>query len=372
MMRRGVIGGGVVAITAVAAGIALLADGDDDGSSVASRSLAVATARIVQRDLIERERVDGTLGYADARPASAFRAGTVTWVPALGDTVRPGHRLFQVDRRSVFLFDGTVPAYRALGAGDRGTDVRQVQATLRDLGFDAGGALRVDGSWDARTTEAVVAWQRDRGLDPTGRLALGDVVFAPGARRVTSVAVRLGATIGTAGGGAAAGAAAGGNGVTVLTTTSVRRIVVVELDAAKQAIARDGAPVRVTLPDDRRVTGRIVRVGRVARVAAAGSGAAEASADPTVKLTIRLTGAGRTTLDQAPVEVELERERARDALAVPVTALIARTGGGFAVEVRDGARRELVPVEIGLSTDSMVQVRGRGLRAGLLVADSRV
>ncbi len=51
----------------------------------------------------------------------------------------------------------------------------------------------------------------------------------------------------------------------------------------------------------------------------------------------------------------------KSALSVPVTALVGRSGGGFAVEVvRDGGRRELVAVTLGLfdGTDGRVGVEG--------------
>jgi len=46
------------------------------------------------------------------------------------------------------------------------------------------------------------------------------------------------------------------------------------------------------------------------------------------------------TWDQAPVTVTITTETAPNALAVPVTALIAQSGGGYAVEVAaaDGTR----------------------------------
>ena len=59
-----------------------------------------------------------------------------------------------------------------------------------------------------------------------------------------------------------------------------------------------------------------------------------------------------------------------NALSVPVTALVGKSGGGFAVElVRDLGRRELVAVTLGLfdTGGGRVQVEG-GLRAGDAVA----
>jgi multidrug efflux pump subunit AcrA (membrane-fusion protein) len=56
-----------------------------------------------------------------------------------------------------------------------------------------------------------------------------------------------------------------------------------------------------------------------------------------------------------------------NALSVPVTAIVGRSGGGFAVEVvHAGGRRELVPVKLGLfdTAGGRVQVVEGNLRAG--------
>ena len=64
--------------------------------------------------------------------------------------------------------------------------------------------------------------------------------------------------------------------------------------------------------------------------------------------------------------MEITTKGVDDALSVPVTALVGKSGGGFAVEVvRAGGRRELVAVKLGLfdTAGGRVQVEG-DLRAG--------
>ena len=72
------------------------------------------------------------------------------------------------------------------------------------------------------------------------------------------------------------------------------------------------------------------------------------------------------TWDQAPVQVTIITASVPSALVVPVTALVGKSGGGFAVEVvRAGGRRELVAVQLGLfdTAGGRVQVEG-DLREG--------
>ena len=70
------------------------------------------------------------------------------------------------------------------------------------------------------------------------------------------------------------------------------------------------------------------------------------------------------------MQVGITTDKARDALVVPVSALLAESGGGYAVEVvGGGARHHLVPVSLGLfdDADGLVQVTGAGLTAGQTV-----
>ena len=344
-VRRGIAAAVVLAAGgALAAGLAVGAGGRD---AVAQDDPAGGTTVAVQRQtLTSRTRVDGTLGYADERQLQTRLQGTVTWLPGQGTVVKPGGRLLEVDRDPVILFAGTVPAYRALSAGVEGQDVLQLERGLRDLGLDPG---IVDGDFTSTTASAVRDWQRTQGLSETGSVELGRVVFLPGSRRIASRDVEVGEAL-----------RAGG-----LSTTSTKRVVTLKVDAADQQIAREGARVDVEMPDGDFAPGRVARVGTVATAPSEQDG----GGSPTVEVVIRLTGKERGgKLDQAPVSVELARERARDVLAVPVTALIARRGGGYAVEVaRAGGRREMVAVTPGLFADGLVEIEGR-VREGDRVA----
>ncbi|MCW2986077.1 MAG: Peptidoglycan-binding domain 1 protein, partial [Conexibacter sp.] len=82
----------------------------------------------------------------------------------------------------------------------------------------------------------------------------------------------------------------------------------------------------------------------------------------TIPLRVRLRGHRHGRLDGAPVTVSLAIGRTKDALAVPVTALVATGTATYAVQL--AATRRLVPVRLGAFADGWAQVDGAGLRAG--------
>nr|WP_244994231.1 peptidoglycan-binding protein [Actinomadura coerulea] len=234
--------------------------------------------------------------------------------------------------------------YRTLREGVSGKDVRQLEGNLRALGY---GGLTVDGEFTGATRAAVQEWQADRGLEETGQVDAGQVVFLDGAVRVREVTAPEGKRI--------------AQGQPVLTVAGTRRVVHVDLDADKQGLAEKGARVSVELPGGASVKGTISEVGGVARTTGSGQ-----DQKTTVGVDISIGDARTGRLDEAPVSVELESERREGVLSVPVEALLALREGGFGVEVVDGSRR-LVPVRAGAFGGGRVEVAGSGLREGMKV-----
>jgi len=306
-----------------------------------------STAKVERGPLADRVSRPGVLTFRarpDGAPSVAINqaSGVYTRLPEPGDRVACGDVLYRVDDRPVLLLCGRVPTYRDLAAGDRGPDVRSLNRTLRRLGL---GAPR-GGEFTSATARALTALQRDRGMAETGTLALGDAVVLPEAARVAKVSAALGAPARP--------------GTTVLSATSARLQVRADLDPTQRDAVRRGDRARVVLPDHTTLSGRVTRIGP------AGS-PRDAGAAVTIPVAIRLDRPRRARgMEGAPVDVEIATAGVRDALSVPVTALVGTPGGGYAVEVvRPGGRREQVPVTLGLvdTVAGRVQVDG-DLRAG--------
>ncbi len=138
----------------------------------------------------------------------------------------------------------------------------------------------------------------------------------------------------------------------------------VNLEPSEQDQVKRGDRAQIALPGNTTVMGKVAGFGRTARAPAGQDGSA---ADATIPTSISLDDPRKARgLDKAPVQVDVITAGVDDALSVPVTALVGKSGGGFAVEVvRTGSRRELVAVELGLfdTAGGRVQVEG-DLRAG--------
>lgn len=192
----------------------------------------------------------------------------------------------------------------------------------------------------------------------------------PGARasKHTAGGARSGGVSSGSSGGKSSSAGAGGpSGTPVLETTTTTRQVQVQLDASEQGSVKLGDPAQITLPDGQITPGTVTSIG-VATGSQSGSSSGSGASGPTIPVDVALEhpeDAGG--LDQAPVQVQITGAGVQRALIVPLTALLALSGGRFAVEtVSANGSHHLVPVALGLVDEAAgaAQVSASELRAG--------
>jgi peptidoglycan hydrolase-like protein with peptidoglycan-binding domain len=353
--RRIALAGGIAVPLAAALAITVVAplagsSGSENGTDDRGDT---ALATVERGRLSSQVSETGTLGYAalpDGSPFSVVNqaSGPFTALPSAGDVIRCGRPIYRVADEPVVLLCGRTPAYRELAEGISGPDVRQLNRNLVALGYADRSELDPSSDYFGSVTAAALeGLQAELGLDETGALELDQAVFLPGPLRVTGSSATLGTMARP--------------GVPIAQATSTRRQVRVDLNASLAADVEVGDRARITLPDNRTARGAVSRIGSVA---GAGSDSETATTPVYIELE-RANDAG--AIDEAPVEVAITTGRIKDALSVPVTALLARSGGGYAVEtVGPGGERDLVPVQLGTfdHENGLVQVTGSGLEAG--------
>jgi hypothetical protein len=370
----------VLAAVTVTGGVLVMSGAKQQ--ALAAQQSPAHTAQVERRTLSAMVSQAGTLTYrarSDGSPYSVINQarGTYTKLPAAGQVIAHGHVLYRVNDRPVVLLHGSTPAYRTLSAEASGPDVAELNADLVALGYATAAQLRpTSASFGAATTAAVMKLQAVLGATQNGTLTRGQVVFEPSAVRVTSVSAQLGGSTQA--------------GETVMQGTSTIRQVQVALSASEQTTIAVGDKVSITLPNNHTSPGVVSSVGAVATCPSSsgsgGSGSSSAapgtdtcssgssgSSTPTIAVGVTPSRPAATgTWDQAPVQVGITTASVRGALVVPVTALLARSGGGYAVEVVGagvGTRSRLISVSLGLfdDADGLVQVTASALAAGQAV-----
>jgi hypothetical protein len=230
--------------------------------------------------------------------------------------------------------------------------------------------MTIDDHFSAATHAAVKRWQKAHRQTRTGQVTLADLVFLPGS-------VRIGAQHAKPGDRIAAGAQ-------LVDITGTTRIATVDLPADSD-LAHAGDKVTVELPDGSGTPGVITQISTTATSSSSSSSSSQSSGnnsgnsssnsgnDATIAVTVRLTKPKATGgLNQAPVTVDFTRRRAKNVLAVPVTALVTLSTGGYAVDVTSGGTVQRVAVKTGMFATNgagtgQVEISGPGISEGLRV-----
>jgi hypothetical protein len=342
--RKAAVVAGVLSVGAVAAAVTVFNLPEARSSSGATATTTLNTADITRETLVDRENHDGSLSHGDTVSIASRGSGTVTWLPASGSTIGRGKAVYRLDNRPVVLLYGSLPAYRTLQSGVEGADVKQFEKNLWALGHRG---FTVDDEYTSATASVVRDWQEDLGLSETGTVETGQIVYATTSVRVNALSAQKGVVTQP--------------GTELLTVTGTGLVAVVELDMDSQRLAKKGATVEVTLPDGKKVKGRIADLGTTVQ-----EGQGDQEDSTLIVVTISFTGAPQG-LDDASVTVGFTASQRADVLTVPVAALLALAEGGYGVQVVDGAATKIVAVQTGLFADGRVEIEGTGLQAGVKV-----
>jgi peptidoglycan hydrolase-like protein with peptidoglycan-binding domain len=349
--RRGGMGVTIVVVLVAAAAVvvAVLRPWEVDTAGDSFRNTTpFSLAKVEKGNLSATSQETGKLGYAGSYAVVNKASGTATRLPSIGDVISAGKPFYRVDNQPVILLRGAyVPVYRTLTRGLKGLDVRQLNAALVELKYAT--TDQVDPTSDyfgSGTYWALSRFQKAVGIKKSGKLTLGQVIFLPVTRlRITKVDAIRGASVNP--------------GQTVIEGSSTDRQATLKLNASQQAEVKVGDKVTVTMPTGSTTPGEVSVVGKVAT--AVGD-------DTTIDVSVKLLKPHDTgNLDQAPVQIAIVSDTAKNVLSVPVNALLALAGGGYAVEVVDaGGAHTLIRVAPGLIDDSKgrVEVSGTGLAEG--------
>ncbi|MGC0312116.1 hypothetical protein [Kitasatospora acidiphila] len=392
--------------------------------AAASSGAQVHTVAVVKTDLSNTQTMSGTLGFGTAQTLTGAKQGIITALPAAGTTVARGQQLYRVNDQPVPLFYGGTPLFRPLDKpGLVGRDVQVVASNLQALGYDvgtqpkvgtvitqpaadpapggsapppkggggtaapaagsgtgapSGGPTRAPAaptaptspttagtpaaptqttveSGDGVVTDSLIAaikrWQKAVGLPQTGSLGIGDVVVLPGAIRIGALQTQLGEQ----------GAEA------LMSVTPTDKVVTVPVDPANVGSIKQGDKVTISLPDSSTTPGTVSGVGTAVKGNAGSNSAAGAGpgGPPTVDVTVAIDDPSTVkNFDSATVQVAFVSATATGVLAVPVGALLALSGGGYALQLQGGG---LVAVQTGMFAKGMVAITGNGIAAGTQV-----
>ncbi|GLY50199.1 peptidoglycan-binding protein [Lentzea sp. NBRC 102530] len=341
-MRRTLVAITVVVVVVIA--VVLVVRGRP-AEPPAPAAVAVRTTTVQLGDLTNTRTVQAQLGFGAARPVKGAATGTVTKLPAPGQTTELGKELYRVDDQPVVVFFGATPLFRALDApGLKGSDVAVLMDNLAALGYSVGTRPKdaAKAEFTQRVIDAVKKWQKALGVEQTGTLAPGRVLVLDRPMRVGAVKAQLGAPAAEE----------------LFELTPTARLVTMQIPVTEAGALKAGMAVVVVRPDNRAVPAKITSVTPVAAPPENGSG-------PKADVVVTPDNpADVEDLDTAPVRVTVVSESRTGVLVVPLAALVALKEGGYALQLRSG---ELKAVRTGLYSQDRVEVSGVGVAAGLEV-----
>lgn len=264
----------------------------------------------------------------------------VTSIVATGTTIGNGDVLYTIDSQPVLALIGAIPEWRTVSVSSaNGSDIKQLEQALVDLGYDPDGAVTVDEKFDSTTEAMVKRWQTGLGITASGIVTLGSVVFIPKASAVAAVARAVGDSVGDAD--------------VMLTLAGASQRVVIDVPAGDEQYFVPGLSVRLSAGG----TGTVELLQSVSRNSTA------------VVQAVIVPDAPIASVDNGTtVTVNADLQVATDVFVVPAQALVSRLDGSYAVQVRAADRSvSWLPVTLVGVAGLAAGVIGTGLVDGLTV-----
>lgn len=274
---------------------------------------------------------------------------------------------------SILLF-GQIPAWREIKLGvTPGLDIKQLKHNLVMLGYGSESPINESSEiFSALTMQSIKNMQADLGLNSTGTLSLGDVVFLPG-KSIVQYNSNF-PSIGTV---------ANPNTVVLsllpieeeslsnnaLNSSSYKSLqkVSTTIPVVNKELIEINSQVKIELPNEVEVYGSVSEIGKIAIVPQGNQ-----SGDPYLEVSITIND-DKSFLEWtgADVTVYVTREIASGVMAVPITSLVSLLRGGYGLEVVTDNATQLVPVEVGMYSDGWVEISSEYIKTGVQVMNPK-
>jgi peptidoglycan hydrolase-like protein with peptidoglycan-binding domain len=329
------VGVAVVGIAALAAGAVVglqeLGDRSDDDTKATNPEISTASAAVTS--LTRTLEAAGTIEYEPALAVDSPSSGTVLEILEPGDTVSPGDVLARIDDQVIVWFAGEIPAWRSLTVGVEGDDVEQLERALTELGLNDG-TVTVDDEYTNGTADMVDRWQESLGVEPTGGVELGSVVFTGDRNRVATVEADVGDRVSPG---------------MLLSLGTDNRIASLDVNPADGVHLSVGATIDAMLPDRTVVTVTVTSVVETAEV---------------WTVTATVDDGELPERDTIVIDASWQHTIADDVLTIPSSALLRLDNGTYVVDVVDESgdldRRQVV---LGASVGTRTEIVS-GLASG--------
>ena len=274
---------------------------------------------------------------------------------------------------SILLF-GQIPAWREIKLGvTPGLDIKQLKHNLVMLGYGSESPINESSEiFTALTMQSIKNMQADLGLNSTGTLSLGDVVFLPG-KSIVQYNSNF-PSIGTV---------ANPNAVVLsllpieeeslsnnaLNSSSYKSLqkVSTTIPVVNKELIEINSQVKIELPNEVEVYGSVSEIGKIAIVPQGNQ-----SGDPYLEVSITINDdKSFPEWTGADVTVYVTREIASGVMAVPITSLVSLLRGGYGLEVVTDNATQLVPVEVGMYSDGWVEISSEYIQTGVQVMNPK-